>query len=101
MVPVFSYTKVGKEPNKTGTGRLNNGVAQVPPTRGTSDLDAFRESLPIHKLNEDIIHCINHNRVVLISGETGSGKTTQVGVSEQRYRLVVHNMKLHKWLILK
>ncbi|KAL5003948.1 hypothetical protein ScPMuIL_017404 [Solemya velum] len=69
---------VSKDLSKAGTGRLNNGVAQVPPPREKSDLDAFRESLPIHKLKEDIIHCINHNRVVLISGETGSGKTTQV-----------------------
>ncbi|XP_055956156.1 3'-5' RNA helicase YTHDC2 [Patella vulgata] len=63
---------------KTTTGRLNNGVPQIPPQRGNSDLNSFRESLPIQEYQEDIIHTINHNQVVLVSSETGSGKTTQV-----------------------
>ena len=37
-----------------------------------------RESLPIHRVKDDIIHNIENNQVVVISGETGSGKTTQV-----------------------
>ena len=37
-----------------------------------------RESLPIHRVKDDIIHSIENNQVVVISGETGSGKTTQV-----------------------
>jgi hypothetical protein len=37
-----------------------------------------RESLPIHRVKDDIIHSIQNNQVVVISGETGSGKTTQV-----------------------
>lgn len=37
-----------------------------------------RESQPIHRVKDDIIHSIENNQVVVISGETGSGKTTQV-----------------------
>ena len=69
---------VSKEVTKTTTGRLNNGVSQVPPRRGESDLSSFRESLPVYALREDIRKAINDHKVVLISGETGSGKTTQV-----------------------
>ncbi|MFH2092907.1 MAG: ATP-dependent RNA helicase HrpA [Pseudomonadota bacterium] len=34
--------------------------------------------LPITAREKDIIEAIQHNRVVIISGETGSGKTTQI-----------------------
>lgn len=43
--------------------------------------DAFqasRASLPIYEYRADILNAINSNQVVVISGETGSGKTTQV-----------------------
>ncbi|KAK2182376.1 hypothetical protein NP493_355g01027 [Ridgeia piscesae] len=69
---------MGRELNRTTTGRLNNGVPQVPPPCGASDLSAFRLSLPVAQMKEVIVKAINDNRVVLVSGETGSGKTTQV-----------------------
>ncbi|TPX37466.1 hypothetical protein SmJEL517_g00761 [Synchytrium microbalum] len=37
-----------------------------------------RESLPAFSLQKNIVDTINSNRVVVISGETGCGKTTQV-----------------------
>lgn len=41
-------------------------------------LQAFRKGLPVHRYREGLLHTINSNQVVLISGETGCGKTTQV-----------------------
>jgi len=38
----------------------------------------FPESLPITAKKDEIIAAISANRVVIISGETGSGKTTQI-----------------------
>ncbi|OCL12583.1 ATP-dependent RNA helicase A [Glonium stellatum] len=38
---------------------------------------AVRQSLPAWRLQEAIVHAVEHNRVVIISGETGSGKSTQ------------------------
>lgn len=66
-----------REMNKT-SGRLNNGIPQVPPKRADSELDAFRHSLPVFDKRDDIVKIIKENRVILIVGETGSGKTTQV-----------------------
>ena len=63
---------------RTATGRLNNGVSQVPPPRQVSEFDAFRRTLPVQQMNQQILRTINENKVVLISGDTGSGKTTQV-----------------------
>ncbi|ELP94791.1 pre-mRNA-splicing factor ATP-dependent RNA helicase PRP16, putative [Entamoeba invadens IP1] len=37
-----------------------------------------REELPIHKKRMDIINTIRENQAVIIVGETGSGKTTQI-----------------------
>ncbi|XP_033952296.1 3'-5' RNA helicase YTHDC2 [Pseudochaenichthys georgianus] len=60
------------------SGRLNNGIPTVPKRRSPSDLDTFRQSLPVHERQEEIIHVIRESRVVLVVGETGSGKTTQI-----------------------
>ncbi|ESO89626.1 hypothetical protein LOTGIDRAFT_124894 [Lottia gigantea] len=73
------FNEVSRDMNfKTTTGRLNNGVPQVPCKRGNSDLNSFRESLPIQVYSRDIVSAINNNQIVLVSSETGSGKTTQV-----------------------
>ncbi len=38
----------------------------------------FRHRLPCWHMREDILKSITDNQVVVISGETGCGKTTQV-----------------------
>lgn len=65
------------------TGRLCNGVPQVPPPliikgQQMQELALFRQSLPIFKASDQILKSIDENQVVLISGDTGCGKTTQV-----------------------
>ncbi|CAN6831704.1 unnamed protein product, partial [Brassica oleracea] len=37
-----------------------------------------RESLPIYKLKKELIQAVDDNQVLVVIGETGSGKTTQV-----------------------
>ncbi|XP_010280742.1 PREDICTED: probable ATP-dependent RNA helicase YTHDC2, partial [Phaethon lepturus] len=66
-----------REVNKT-SGRLNNGIPQVPVKKGESEFDSFRQSLPVFEKQEEIVKIIKDNKVVLIVGETGSGKTTQI-----------------------
>ena len=41
-------------------------------------LDRNGKSLPVHKFRNEILDLIENNRVVIIRGETGSGKTTQI-----------------------
>lgn len=62
------------------SGRLNNGIPMVPRKRSPSELDSFRRALPVYEHQEEIVQLIRENRVVLVVGETGSGKTTQVGL---------------------
>ncbi|KAL3627873.1 hypothetical protein CASFOL_028288 [Castilleja foliolosa] len=42
------------------------------------DMLQLRSSLPIAEVKDDILHLLEENSVVVISGETGCGKTTQV-----------------------
>ena len=37
-----------------------------------------RHSLPIYKLKDELVKAINDNQVLIVVGETGSGKTTQM-----------------------
>ena len=37
-----------------------------------------RQSLPIYKLKDELIKAINDNQILIVVGETGSGKTTQL-----------------------
>uniref|UniRef100_A0AAQ5ZBL0 RNA helicase n=1 Tax=Amphiprion ocellaris TaxID=80972 RepID=A0AAQ5ZBL0_AMPOC len=60
------------------SGRLNNGIPMVPQRTVPSELDNFRHSLPVYEHKEEIVQLIRENKVVLVVGETGSGKTTQI-----------------------
>lgn len=62
--------------SKLSTGKLNNGLPQVPPGRH-EPLEELAE-LPIHAYREKILTTIINSQVTVISGETGCGKTTQV-----------------------
>lgn len=67
-----------RDKEKSNFGRLTHNVPQVPQKRGLSELHKFRETLPVYQMGSDVIERINANQVVLVAGETGSGKTTQV-----------------------
>jgi len=65
------------ELTKMTTGKLNNGLPQVPPRRCPSGVSV--PPLPVLSAAAEIVHTVANNQVVLVSGETGCGKTTQVG----------------------
>lgn len=68
--------------NCATSGKLTSVLPQVPPdvkySEQTAELKMFRDSLPIAEKRIEIMNAINREQVVLISGETGCGKTTQV-----------------------
>ncbi|VAI76771.1 unnamed protein product [Triticum turgidum subsp. durum] len=46
--------------------------------RSSLPIQKQRQSLPIYGLKNELIKAIHHNQVLVVIGETGSGKTTQV-----------------------
>ncbi|XP_046660660.1 3'-5' RNA helicase YTHDC2-like [Homalodisca vitripennis] len=66
-----------RETNKNQC-RLHNGVPIVPPSGVNNELLQFRKTLTIWPMKDTIIQAINSHSVVIINGETGCGKTTQV-----------------------
>ena len=37
-----------------------------------------REGLPVYKLRDQMIQAVQDNQILIVIGETGSGKTTQI-----------------------
>ena len=61
-----------------------NAAMGKAPTFGINDARTMkeqRESLPIFKLRDQLVQAVHDNQVLVVIGETGSGKTTQVGAT--------------------
>ncbi|GKA25971.1 probable pre-mRNA-splicing factor ATP-dependent RNA helicase DEAH5 [Tanacetum coccineum] len=46
--------------------------------RSKLPLQEQRQSLPIYKLKKELVQAVNDNQVLVVIGETGSGKSTQI-----------------------
>lgn len=42
------------------------------------NIEETRRSLPVYPFKKDIIEAVNNHQILIIEGETGSGKTTQI-----------------------
>ena len=66
--------------SRSSSGQLSTGLAQIPPSL-PSQLTKERQQglqLPIQGFRQQILDMIYKNKVIIISGEPGCGKTTQV-----------------------
>ena len=53
-----------------------------------NEFDSFRQNLPVYAYKDEILKTISQNRVTIISGETATGKSTQV------YKIIKKNSKI-------
>lgn len=65
-------------PDAARSRQLKEQLSALYASQAYSELKAHREALPIHAARDDLLYQINSNQVVVVSGETGSGKTTQL-----------------------
>lgn len=68
-----------KEPQTRLPFKFTIGPELIPPmTKASKRIKSARKNLSIFEHRSTILNAINNSSVVVISGETGSGKTTQV-----------------------
>ena len=58
--------------------KMTYGKAGTYGQKSRLSIQEQRQSLPIFKLKKELINAVNDNQVLVVIGETGSGKTTQV-----------------------
>jgi len=58
--------------------KMSYGKAGTYGQRSRLSVQEQRESLPIFRLKKELINAVHDNQVLVVIGETGSGKTTQV-----------------------
>ncbi|XP_021801310.1 pre-mRNA-splicing factor ATP-dependent RNA helicase DEAH1-like [Prunus avium] len=56
----------------------NGDVGKVQPTHELDKLREERKTLPIYSFRERLLQDVEKNQILIIVGETGSGKTTQI-----------------------
>lgn len=70
--------KIEEDSNNDVDEKLFDELIGKRESENYQNFQAKRENLPSYKMKEEILKIINENQVILISGETGCGKTTQV-----------------------
>ena len=73
--------KQGNQPGDTKNNQRGNQQNRPAPRRYEPlipEVITYPEELPVSERREDIMNAIRDNQVVIIAGETGSGKTTQI-----------------------
>ncbi len=73
-----SKGKPGEKDLEKMTRWLEQGLDKVQKRRALHKPATFPDGLPVSARVEDISRAIEQNQVVIIAGETGSGKTTQI-----------------------
>ena len=48
------------------------------PVLGAEEISIQRKRLPIHNFKEQFVNAVRYNQVIVVVGETGSGKSTQM-----------------------
>jgi len=63
---------------KPGSGNVDKEPEPTEYEKKRKTIKEVKESLPVYKFREDIIEAVREHQVLIIEGETGSGKTTQI-----------------------
>ena len=67
-----------RDPCEGTSASMPKEPCQKTPTVAGRFLAQFRRNLPAYSMREELVKLVHENNVVVLSGETGCGKTTQV-----------------------
>lgn len=62
----------------------------IPPVSVNPELLPYRQLLPIWQMRDTIVQAISANQVIIINGETGCGKTTQVNIFSVQFEICLY-----------
>ena len=66
------------EAKEGGSAKGLNPFTQKPFSQKYYDILATRQKLPVYKFLDDLTNHLTDHQVIVVEGETGSGKTTQI-----------------------
>lgn len=72
------YLAQGAADDGAGGGGGGNPLTGRPFSRHYQQLLATRQRLPVYQFLDELLDRVKHNQSVVVEGETGSGKTTQI-----------------------
>ncbi|BBN14246.1 tetratricopeptide repeat protein 7 [Marchantia polymorpha subsp. ruderalis] len=75
LVAPMSMTQIDSEKLNADLREKQRRLQTLPAVKAMS---VFREKLPAFKMKEELLRAVANNQVVVVSGETGCGKTTQL-----------------------
>lgn len=78
LIIILIISLITVNTNTKAMGRLNSGIPQIPQLKTNPDILPFRECLPVYRMREEVMQVLPSSQVIIIAGETGSGKTTQI-----------------------
>ncbi|MCK5360368.1 MAG: DEAD/DEAH box helicase, partial [Gammaproteobacteria bacterium] len=67
-----------KKSAKAAGANLDDSLKKLELRRSLCPVPTFDDELPINQHRDEIAQLIENNQVVIVCGETGSGKTTQI-----------------------
>ncbi|NYE21660.1 ATP-dependent RNA helicase HrpA [Pigmentiphaga litoralis] len=70
--------KAPREPRRDRVDRADRNAPRPPRTRNPVPAITYPEELPVSARRDDIAKALAAHQVIIVSGETGSGKTTQL-----------------------
>lgn len=73
-----NYDDVEDLPGDDDEDSLGNDESDQPQTTQFKEIDDVRKSLPVYGYREDFLKLLDENQALIVVGETGSGKTTQL-----------------------
>jgi pre-mRNA-splicing factor ATP-dependent RNA helicase DHX16 len=71
------YTSSNNSKNVHTQSKSNHQVKSLYETE-LEKIHHTRQTLPVYQYKESLLQAIEHNQILIIEGETGSGKTTQI-----------------------
>ena len=69
----------GSESSEISDGEIKEAEKMLSPEeKARLEIKQQKESLPVYPYRDDLLKAIRDHQVIIMVGETGSGKTTQV-----------------------